>query len=94
MTGGLLVWAAHFSGLYAFSSLADVVSTADNPAWRLAGLAFSALCFLTSVILLGLALRRRRDRGRASFTDDLAALSAGVSLIAVAWQALPTVIGY
>lgn len=88
-----MVWAAHFSGLYALSSLADVVSRADSLPWRLAGVAFSVACALTAAALLVLALRKRRpDHPR--FTDDLAALSGGLGLIAVIWQGLPTVIGY
>jgi len=93
MTGGLVVWATHFSGLYALSSLADVVSRADDAAWRLAGLAFSGVCALACVALLLTALRRRRtDPG--AFPTDIAALSAAMGVIAVVWQALPVLIGY
>src|SRR5690606_37788564 len=35
MLGGLIVWTVHFMGVYAIASLADVVSRADDPAWRM-----------------------------------------------------------
>lgn len=93
MTGGLTVWAVHFSGLYALSSLADVISRADSLVWRMAGLGFSVLCALACVVLLVLALRRRRDEP-SGFPSDIAALTAGIGGIAVVWQALPTLVGY
>ena len=42
MLGGLIVWTIHFMGVYALASLADVVSRADDFAWRMAGLTTSA----------------------------------------------------
>ena len=96
MTGGLLVWAIHFLGVYALSSLADVVARADDPGWRAAGLGFSGVCVLASAALLSLAARRlrRTDGEDQRFPDQLAALGAGLSVVAIVWQALPTVIGY
>ncbi|HYD28060.1 hypothetical protein [Brevundimonas sp.] len=96
MLGGLIVWALHFMGVYGIASLADVVSRADDPPWRMAGLAFSAACVLAALVLAGSAarsLRRRRDPS-ARFGDQLAVLGAGVATLAIVWQALPTVIGY
>jgi len=96
MTGGLLVWAVHFLGVYTLASLADVAARADDPAWRGAGLAFSGVCLLASAVLLALAARRLRRTGDEGwgFPDQLAALGAGLALIAIVWQSLPTVIGY
>jgi len=96
MMGGLLVWTIHFLGMYTLASLADVVATADDPVWRAAGLAFSALCVLASAVLLALAARRLRRTGDEGwgFPDQLAALGAGLALVAIVWQSLPTVIGY
>lgn len=96
MTGGLLVWAIHFLGVYALASLADVVARADDPAWRAAALVFSAVCVLASAVLLAIAVKRlrRADGEDPGFRDQLAALGAGLALIAIVWQALPTVIGY
>lgn len=96
MTGGLLIWAVHFMGVYGIASLADVLATADDPFWRAIGLGFSVLCVLAAAVLLGLAVRRLRrpaDDGRP-FPDQLAALGAGIACVAMVWQALPTVIGY
>lgn len=91
MTGGLVVWAIQFSALYALSSFADVVAAADDLYWRIAGLAITIVGVITCGVLLHAALRRRI---RSRFVDDIAALSAGVGLIAVSWQGLPTLIGH
>jgi len=96
MLGGLIVWTIHFMGVYAIASLADVVSRADDAAWRMAGLGFSAACLLAALALAGLAARRLRQRTDPStgFGDQLALLGGGVAAVAIVWQALPTVIGY
>lgn len=96
MTGGLIVWAVHFIGVYALSSLADVVASADDPAWRAAGLAFSGVCVLAAALLLAFALKRlrRTDSEDGRFPDQLAAFGAGLAVVAIVWQALPTVVGY
>ena len=96
MTGGLIVWAVHFLGVYALSSLADVVASADDPAWRAAALVFSGVCVLASVVLLAITAQRlRRGDGEGPrFPDQLAALGAGLAIVAIVWQALPTVVGY
>lgn len=96
MLGGLIVWTVHFMGVYAIASLADVVSRADDPRWRMFGLAFSAACMLAALVLAGWAARRlrRRTDPSAHFGDQLALLGAGVATVAIVWQALPTVIGH
>ena len=96
MLGGLIVWTVHFMGVYAIASLADVVSRADDPAWRMGGLAFSAACLLAALAITGWAARRLRRRADPStlFGDQLALLGGGVATVAVVWQALPTVVGY
>ncbi len=93
MTGGLVVWALQFSALYAFSSLADVVSTADAFPWRMAGLAISIL----SLVTCGLLLRRALHKCSASeqnFVHEIAALSAALGLVAVTWQGFPVLLGH
>ncbi|RZJ45809.1 MAG: hypothetical protein EON86_00700 [Brevundimonas sp.] len=92
MLGGLIVWSVHFIGVYMISSVADVVSTADDPAWRMAGLAFGGACVLITGLLLAVALRRLRESLR--FADQLAAFGAGTASIAIIWQSLPTLIGF
>ena len=49
MLGGLIVWTVHFMGVYAIASLADVVSRADDPLWRMIGLAFSGACLFAAL---------------------------------------------
>lgn len=93
MTSGLIVWTAHFVGVYLISSVADVVATADDARWRMAGLAFSGICVLVTATLVWASARRLRRRGPA-FPDQVAALGSVTSLIAIVWQGLPTVIGY
>lgn len=96
MTGGLILWAVHFLGMYGLSSLADVVARADDPGWRMIGQVFSGLCLLVSAALLVVAIRRlRRAKDAAGrFRDQLAALGAAIALVAIPWQALPTLLGY
>ena len=96
MLGGLIVWTVHFMGVYAIASLADVVSRADDPAWRMVGLAFSGVCLLAALAITGWAARRLRRGADPStrFGDQLALLGGGVATVAIVWQALPTLIGY
>ena len=96
MLGGLIVWTVHFMGIYAIASAADVVSRADDPAWRMGGLAFSAASRQAALAIAGWAARRLRPKTdpSAAFGDQLALLGGGVAAIAIVWQALPTVIGY
>lgn len=96
MLGGLIVWTVHFMGVYAIASLGDVVSRADDPLWRMIGLAFSGACLLAALAIAGGAARGLRRAGdpSARFGDQLALLGGGVAALAIVWQALPTVIGY
>ncbi len=96
MLGGLIVWTVHFMGVYAIASLGDVVSRADDPAWRMTGLGFSGACLLAALAITAWAARRlrRRTDPSARFGDQLAFLGGGVAAVAIVWQALPTVIGY
>jgi hypothetical protein len=92
MTGGLVVWAAHFSALYAVSSLADVVARADDVGWRILGLGLSGVALMICVGLIVLGLKeRRRSPGLA---NDLASTSGGIGAVAVIWQSAPLLIGY
>lgn len=89
---GLIIWAAHFLGVYAIASLADVVSHADDPPWRLGVLAFSLVCGLAALGAGGAAVRQLRRTDRAEpgrFMDELAAVGAGIAFLAIVWQALP-----
>ena len=91
MTGGLVIWFIQFCGLYALTSLADVVATADDLFWRWVGGGFSLICLIGCAALLVDALRRRRVS--PAVPTDIAALCAGAGCIAVVWQALPLLLG-
>ncbi len=95
MLGGLLVWAVHFVGVYAIASIGDVVARADDPSWRMIGLGFSGMCALVVVGLLIQALRRKDDgTDTIDFGNLIARVGAGLALVSIVWQTLPTVIGY
>lgn len=93
MLGGLIVWSIHFLGVYLISSVADVVATADDLRWRMAGVVFSAVCILVTCGLLWTSLRRLQVEP-ARFADQLAALGAATAVVAIAWQTLPTLVGF
>ena len=96
MLGGRTLWGFHFLGVYLIASVADVAAEADHPAWRMAGLGFSVLCVLVGGALGLVALRRlRRAEGEVSgFRREIAVLGVGVAVVAMIWQALPTVTGH
>ena len=88
---GLIIWAVHFLGVYTIASLADVVSHADDPPWRLGVLAFSLVCGLAALGAGVVAVRRlrRTEAEPGRFMDELAAVGAGIAFVAIVWQALP-----
>lgn len=88
--GGLLAWAAHFSGVYAFASLEAQTAAADRWLWQTAAGAWSLACAAACGLLLRVTARRLRGRTAAVTTlmDQLAALGAVIGLVAIAWQAL------
>lgn len=95
MLGGLLVWAVHFVGIYAIASIGDVIARADDPIWRMIGLVFSGMCVIAGVGLLIQALRRGRGGDDVSELGNvLAATGAGIAVVAMLFQSLPTVVGH
>lgn len=95
LVGGLLIWAAHFLGVYLIASVADVAEGSDAPAWRMAGLGFSLLCLL-AVVMFGVFAWRRRDDARMAhwdFARSVALTGSGVALIGVIYQTLPLLVG-
>ena len=95
LLAGLLVWFAHFLGVYGIASVADVVSDASAPAALWIVGAFTGGCIAADLGIGVVALRRRASGG-----DDLdrfihggAAFGAALSLVAVVWQGLPALIG-
>jgi hypothetical protein len=96
MLGGLTLWGFHFLGVYLIASVADVVAEADHPVGRMIGLGFSVVCVLAGAGLGLIALRRvRRAEGEVPrFRREIAALGFGVAVVAMIWQALPTITGH
>lgn len=92
MLGGLLIWAAHFTGVYALASAADVLARADDRMWRAAGGVFSLIC-LGGLAILSLRAARRLRQGRM-LIDEVALGGALAAMVAVSWQSLPLVVGH
>ena len=89
MTGGLLIWAAHFIGLYLMSSAADVWSSSEAAGARWMGLVFSLGC-LVAVIAMAVWLGKQQGRGGPEAWERRVGLTgvlvAGVSIL---WQTAP-----
>jgi hypothetical protein len=90
LLGGLLVWTAHFFALYAIASILET-----SPRARL----LTALATLAGLAadgwLLSSALARRGDGAAGPperWADQVAALGAGLSAVAVLWQGLPALL--
>ncbi|MCW0047733.1 hypothetical protein OIU13_14465 [Brevundimonas sp. BT-123] len=94
MLGGLLVWAAHFMGLYLLSSAADVARE-DAGAWNALGLTFSALCLASIGALCWKCLIALRAKPEAtqSFGLRLAIAGSLLGAIGVVFQTLVLVVG-
>ena len=93
MLGGLLVWAAHFMGLYLLSSAADVARE-DAGAWNALGLTFSALCLASIGALCWKCLIALRAKPEAtqSFGLRLAIAGSLLGAIGVVFQTLVLVV--
>ena len=94
MLGGLLIWAAHFLGLYLLSSAADV-ARGDAGAWNAFGLTFSVLCLASIGALCWkclIALRAKPEATR-SFGLRLAIAGSLLGAISVVFQTLVLVVG-
>ena len=89
--GGLLVWTAHFLGVYLIASLAHLSGGAAH--WAMIWLAYSAACVVTAIALTWTAARRMRARDRSEgalhLLDQLAVTGGGVGVVAIVWQSLP-----
>lgn len=96
MLGGLAVWAAHFAGVYAIASVADVVQDAAAPAARGLIAAFTAACAAAAAGFALAGLRLRRSAGEDSlrrFAGLIAGAGGALAVVAVIWQGLPALMG-
>jgi hypothetical protein len=88
--GGLLVWTAHFFGLYLIASIWLTTPTASVIA-----LVFTVACLAADAWLLWRSAPARRGEGIDVFDRwllVLAFLGAALSALAVLWQGLPALI--
>jgi len=92
LTGGLLIWAAHFLGIYLIASVGEVVAAAADPGWRLGGLVFSGVCALAEAALLTALIRAAPREGAPGFGRSIGVLGAVLGLIGIVWQSLPNLI--
>ena len=83
IASGALVWAVHFATIYAIASLACARSLDVSVPGVVAGVTVAA-------VALVLVIGARSYPRRAEFIEALAAMVAGVALIAIVWEALPT----
>lgn len=90
LLGGLLVWSIHFFSIYVIASIFLTTALA-----RALTLLVTAACLAADAGLLRLAIARLRHDQADEFSrwvPRLAALIAGISLVAVLWQGLPALI--
>lgn len=88
--GGLLVWTAHFFGLYLIASI-----WLTSPVARMVALGFTVACLAADGWLLWRTAPARRGADRDAFDHWLlvvAFLGAALSALAVLWQGLPALI--
>ncbi len=84
LLGGLLVWTAHFFGLYAIAEIAPHAGLV---------MGLTALCLAADLVLLRVVIRLRRDDPFAAWRRSVAIAGVYLSLLAVCWQALPALAG-
>lgn len=84
LLGGLLVWTVHFFGLYAIAEVVGATATGRGVVLGLTG-----LCVAADVLILLRAIRIGVVDGFSRWLRSVAMLGAALSLVAVAWQALP-----
>lgn len=97
LLGGMLVWAAHFGGAYAISSVFDVVAEEDAVLARLLVGGLTLLALAANALLLRAAVRAHRraagdEAGRWIYS--VGGLNAALSIVAVLWQGLPGLVGH
>lgn len=90
MTGGLLIWATHFIGVYLIASTADVVATAEDARWKMGAIVFSLACLGAVLGLAWPVLKgRRAAAGQERFETDLALGACLIGGVGITFQTLP-----
>ncbi|MDQ3077213.1 MAG: hypothetical protein M3Q83_00040 [Pseudomonadota bacterium] len=89
MLGGLIVWAVQFFALYIIASVFMTTTLS-----RVLTAIITLACLAADALLLqgAMAQRAKRTDDIARWRASMAALSAAVSLVAVAWQGLPALL--
>lgn len=83
--GPLLIWAAHFLGLYLIASLGAQHGDLSLTRWSVVG--FSAAC-LAGVVALTFAAAFSTDGGAWRMLARLGVGSGGLAAVAVSWQSI------
>jgi hypothetical protein len=83
--GGLLVWATHFAVLYGTTGLACARDFSASVPWTIGGATLAAV--VANAVLAVSGVRAVESGG---ILDWLTASLAGISALAVIWQAFPT----
>jgi hypothetical protein len=101
MSAGLIVWAAHFTVIYGFNTLActrafagvDVLGFGLVPVVVIV-LTIAALAACAAILYIAAAGRGTGDRGseEAGFLRYMTVTVAALSLIAIAWNGLPALL--
>ncbi len=96
LTGGWIVWAAHFLAVYAAGSIFDLMGGAEQAASRLTIGAVTLLAVLANLWLIllvgqpaGPGVGDEDDPGLRRLWRTVAGGSAALSIAAVLWQGLP-----
>ena len=82
VTSGIVIWAAHFMAIYAFTALACARGFAHLVPSAIAGAAVVAVTLLLAIIVRGWM-------GRAHFEHWLSGAIASFALIAVVYETIP-----
>ena len=94
MLSGLIVWGAHFAGVYAIASIFALFQASDSLASRSVQGGFTLLCLAADIALVLVALRlaARTSDEITRWRHWIAAMGAGLSFFGVFWQGLPALV--
>ena len=93
LSSGVIIWAMHFTVIYAFTALACARGFAELQ-WLGAGVVTWTVLGVTSIAVAAtlLVLVPAARAARGSFEDWMTAGVAALALIAIVWEALPVII--